>query len=301
MTSTSTSIKSLKIAEIRSLQLSILYRGPLSSCNYGCEYCPFAKKVETPEEHKADGEALERFVTWIAQRNTDDEISVFFTPWGEALPHKRYQDAIQRLSHMPQIKKVAIQTNLSAKLTFVERCNKGKVALWATYHPGETSRPAFLQQCQILSTSQVNYSVGVVGLKEHFDEIVALRQDLPADVYLWVNAYKRESGYYSADDLRLLLSIDPLFSFNNKYHPSLGEDCRCGSTVISVDGAGTMQRCHFIKESIGNIYDTNFADALKRTPCTAISCGCHIGYVHMDSLKLYEVFGDGVLERIPAK
>ena len=29
------------------MNLSILYRGPLSSCNYGCEYCPFAKHRET--------------------------------------------------------------------------------------------------------------------------------------------------------------------------------------------------------------------------------------------------------------
>lgn len=27
--------------------------------------------------------------------------------------------------------------------------------------------------------------------------------------------------------------------------------------------------------------------------------GCHIGYVHLDRLKLYDTFGDGVLERIP--
>ena len=26
------------------MNLSILYRGPLSSCNYACGYCPFAKR-----------------------------------------------------------------------------------------------------------------------------------------------------------------------------------------------------------------------------------------------------------------
>ncbi|MEN8446791.1 MAG: radical SAM protein, partial [Cyanobacteria bacterium J06555_13] len=29
------------------MNLSILYRGPLLSCNYGCEYCPFAKRQQT--------------------------------------------------------------------------------------------------------------------------------------------------------------------------------------------------------------------------------------------------------------
>ena len=29
------------------VRYNILYRGPLSSCNYGCEYCPFAKHAES--------------------------------------------------------------------------------------------------------------------------------------------------------------------------------------------------------------------------------------------------------------
>jgi hypothetical protein len=40
------------------MKLSILYRGPLSSCNYGCDYCPFAKRVETSAEREADRRAL---------------------------------------------------------------------------------------------------------------------------------------------------------------------------------------------------------------------------------------------------
>jgi hypothetical protein len=44
------------------LSLSILYRGPLSSCNYACGYCPFAKRRETAAELARDREALARFV-----------------------------------------------------------------------------------------------------------------------------------------------------------------------------------------------------------------------------------------------
>jgi hypothetical protein len=43
----------------------------------------------------------------------------------------------------------------------------------------------------------------------------------------------------------------------------------------------------------------HFEGALGETPCTNSVCGCHIGYVHMNDLKLYDVFGAGVLERIP--
>jgi hypothetical protein len=62
-----------------------------------------------------------------------------------------------------------------------------------------------------------------------------------------------------------------------------------------------MRRCHFVKAPIGNIYDPAFADALYERPCPNATCGCHIGYVHMDEMRLRRVFGQGILERIPAE
>src|SRR5439155_13329710 len=50
------------------LTLSLLYRGPLSSCNYDCGYCPFAKRRETAAELARDRTALGRFVDWVAAR-----------------------------------------------------------------------------------------------------------------------------------------------------------------------------------------------------------------------------------------
>jgi MoaA/NifB/PqqE/SkfB family radical SAM enzyme len=145
----------------------------------------------------------------------------------------------------------------------------------------------------------VRFSVGVVGLKEHFAEIDALRRELPPDVYLWVNAFKREADYYTPEMLADLTRIDPLFPLNNQYHASRGESCRTGRSVISVDGDGVVRRCHFIKTPIGNIYDADFESCLTERPCANDTCGCHIGYVHLDRLKLYDTFGEGVLERIP--
>lgn len=280
------------------MNLSILYRGPLSSCNYACEYCPFAKHVETQSELAQDRECLERFLGWCANR-TQDQLGVLFTPWGEALVRRWYQDALVRLTNLSQFHKVAIQTNLSCKLDWVERCDKSKLALWCTFHPTESTRQRFVTKCQELSERGVRFSVGVVGLKEHVGEIEALRRELPSDVYVWVNAYKREADYYTPEMVEQLESVDPLFAFNNQYHTSLGEPCAAGSRVISVDGDGTIRRCHFIKRPIGNIYDVNFEAALIEQPCTNATCGCHIGYVHLDRLKLSETFGSGVLERIP--
>jgi hypothetical protein len=281
-----------------SLNLSILYRGPLASCNYDCDYCPFAKHRESWAELARDRDALERFVTW-ATSQVDLSLGVLFTPWGEALVRHWYQAAIVRLSHLPHVRRVAIQTNLSCRLDWLDRCDPARVGLWCTYHPTQVAREAFVARCADLDRRQVRYSVGVVGTHDGRLEAEALRRELPEHVYLWVNAYKRQPEYYSPDDLAFWESIDPMFRLNLLDHPSLGRTCRCGTSVISVDGDGTIRRCHFIKQPIGNIYDLDFRRSLFDRPCPNRVCGCHIGYVHMDALQLGAVYGDGVLERVP--
>jgi MoaA/NifB/PqqE/SkfB family radical SAM enzyme len=282
------------------MTLSILYRGPLSSCNYGCVYCPFAKRRETREELAADKRALERFTRWVgAGARRAGSLAVLFTPWGEALIRRSYQRALADLTAMPHVHRTAIQTNLACSLDWVEACDKEKLALWTTFHPTEVRRARFVARCLELVRRGVRFSAGVVGLREHFGEIVALREELPRDVYVWVNAYRREANYYTEGDVRLLESIDPLFRMNTRSYPSLGESCRAGSEVISVAGDGTARRCHFIDEPIGNIYDEGFDERLTPRPCTNATCRCHIGYVHLDYLELDKVFGAGILERIP--
>ena len=56
--------------------LTVLYRGPLASCNYACAYCPFAKKKDSRQDLQRDARGLERFVDWVAGRSTPT--SVFF-------------------------------------------------------------------------------------------------------------------------------------------------------------------------------------------------------------------------------
>jgi MoaA/NifB/PqqE/SkfB family radical SAM enzyme len=282
------------------LDLWILYRGPLSSCNYGCTYCPFAKHAETAEELVDDRRALERFVDWVSGRH-EDRIGILFTPWGEALIRRWYQEALVRLTRLPHVTRAAIQTNLSCRLEWVEDCDKERLALWTTFHPTEVTRSRFVARCLELDRRGVRFSVGAVGLKEHREEIAALRRELPDHIYVWVNAYKREPDYYSEDDLRHFEAIDALFPINTQYHPSRGRSCRCGTSVIAVAGDGTMRRCHFVQEPISNIYEEGFEQALYGRPCPKATCGCHIGYVHLDYLGLYNVFGKGVLERIPER
>ncbi len=279
------------------IALSILYRGPLASCNYDCHYCPFAKRRDSPQQLALDRQQLERFVYWVQQR--DAVTNVLFTPWGEALIRSWYRDAMTTLSRLPHVERVAIQTNLSCSLDWLAACDLDTLGLWCTYHPDEVDRQRFVGRCEQLSERGVRYSVGVVGLKEHFDEIEMPRKELPSNVYLWINASKRDADYYTAGDVDRLASIDPLFELNNRRHQSLGHACHAGESVISVDGDGRAKRCHFIEAPIGNIYDPEFESALHAQPCTAKTCGCHIGYVHLQPLDLYSVFGSGVLDRIP--
>ena len=280
------------------MKLSILYRGPLSSCNYACPYCPFAKHHETDTEHARDTKSLARFVDFI-KANPNIQFSIFFTPWGEALIRKRYQNALITLTNLPNIEKVAIQTNASCRFDWAARCDKSKLGLWVTYHPGETSREAFLKRCEAMKKQGIRFSVGVVGIKEHFAEIENLRAQLSPEIYVWVNAFKRLENYYTPHETDFLTAIDPLFPLNNTRHQSLNRACQTGETVIAVDGDGNMQRCHFIKQIIGNIYHENWQNALRPRLCSNQTCGCHIGYVHLNDLNLYKVFEGGLLERIP--
>ncbi len=280
-----------------SLNWSILYRGTLSGCNYSCDYCPFAKKKDSRKVLEKDAYELNRFVNWVETRKKE-RIGILFTPWGEALIRKHYQQAIVRLSQMPHVCKVSIQTNLSCSLNWLENCDKEKVALWATYHPTQTTMSQFLKKCQQLDALQIKYSVGVVGFKEALTEIEALRQKLPANTYLWINALKKDAHYYTPDDIYRMSAIDPHVAYNLTHHVSKGLSCRAGHSTFSVSGSGEMTRCHFIKEPIGNIYAVDFEQNLYPRLCTNDTCGCHIGYVHLEKLHLEKVFGDRLLERI---
>ena len=238
--------------------LTILYRGPLSSCNYDCSYCPFAKRHEDSEQLMTDRKALERFVDWAASY-TDGKLSVFFTPWGEALTRRWYHTAIQRLSRLPSIRKVAAQTNLSWTIDWLDECDVSKVGLWCTYHASQVTRDNFLEQCQRLRQRKVSHSVGMVATPNDYEEIEAMRSALPSDTYLWLNAFDIGNGQkyaYSQSELERLELIDCHFRSNTINHLSYGRLCHSGSSYFSVNGEGDVRRCHFVEEHLGNLSES---------------------------------------------
>ncbi|MGW0666884.1 STM4011 family radical SAM protein [Streptomyces sp. NPDC002746] len=283
------------------MDLTILYRGPLASCDYDCPYCPFAKRRDSREQLRADRAALERFTAWAAAQR-DDRISVLFTPWGEGLVRSWYRRAMVELAGLPHIRRVAIQTNLSGRTRWLAEAGaagRDKIALWCTYHPGQTPYERFLDRCGELASLGIRHSVGVVGLDDHLDEARRLRAALPEEVYLWVNA--AEGHTYTDAEAGRWTEIDPLFPYSRHPHRSAGLPCRTGESVISVDGEGTVRRCHFVRAELGNLYDGSYRGALGPRACPLAVCDCHIGYVHLETLPLYDVFAGGVLERVPAR
>ncbi|MFJ3103850.1 STM4011 family radical SAM protein [Streptomyces sp. NPDC086835] len=279
------------------MDLTVLYRGPLSSCDYDCPYCPFAKRRDSREQLRADRAALERFAGWAAGQ-TGDRLSVLFTPWGEGLVRSWYRRTLTELSHLPHIRRVAIQTNLSCRTDWLAEASPETLALWCTYHPGQTPYDRFISKCRDLIRREIRFSVGIVGFPGHLEEARRLRADLPGHIYLWVNA--PEGHELSDAEAQAWTELDPLFPYSRHPHRSAGLPCRTGESVVSVDGEGTVRRCHFVRAELGNLYDGSYRRALRPRACPLAVCDCHIGYVHLETLPLYDVFAGGVLERIPS-
>ncbi|MFE1507710.1 STM4011 family radical SAM protein [Streptomyces sp. NPDC058726] len=279
------------------MDLTLLYRGPLASCDYDCPYCPFAKRRDSREQLRADRVRLGRFADWATEQ-TADRLALLFTPWGEGLVRSWYRNTLTRLSHLPHIRRVAIQTNLSCRTDWLADADRDTLALWCTYHPGQTPYPRFLAKCRELVRLGIRFSVGIVGLPQHLEAARRLRADLPEEVYLWVNA--AEGHTYDDAEADVWTALDPLFPYSRRPHASAGLPCRTGESVISVDGEGTVRRCHFVRAELGNLYDGSYRQALRPRPCPLTTCDCHIGYVHLETLPLYDVFAGGVLERVPA-
>ncbi|MBO9766834.1 MULTISPECIES: STM4011 family radical SAM protein [Xanthomonas] len=281
------------------MHLSLLYRGRLSSCNYSCDYCPFAKTYDSAAALRRDAQELARFVAW-AQAQTRP-LSILFTPWGEGLVRRHYREAMVQLSQLPQLRRVAIQTNLCVGLRWLDAANLDRLALWCTYHPSQVTRAAFLQRCQALRERGVRHSVGMVAAHAHMDEIEALRAALPDTTPMWLNAFDpRPPDYYTPEQVQRLSRIDPHFGYNLIPPPSFGAPCLTGESVLSVDGDGTVRRCHFVDAPLGNLYDGSFAAQLRTRSCPNTRCDCFIGYAHRPDLPFQADYAGGVLERVPA-
>jgi hypothetical protein len=306
--------------------LQVLYRGPLESCNYGCIYCPFAKRKESAAQSREDRMALRRFVDWCAHfpdrnRSVGDDrvrLEVLFTPWGEGLHRRRYQRALTDLAKMDHVDFVGIQTNLSVAPRFdttdlgenrSQQALLQKIVLWATWHPSQTSLRRFVDRLVKARDMGVRVSPGMVAVNEHLSLVDEFERELTkAGLRLeWLNAYKQgfrtPKGYYSADQVERLSRIDPMFCSDLVGERSSGKPCATGTTVIAVDGSGDVTRCHFVMKPLGNLYTDPLSDVIcppdTFRPCQRSECNCFQGYVHLKTSRTNALYpGQAALGRL---
>ncbi len=283
------------------MKLDITYRGPLESCNYECHYCPFAKRVDSSMTRAKDKAGLKRFYHWINRRQQKDRFRILFTPWGEALTKSWYREALRKFSFIEHVEKVVIQTNLSTTTEWLKQVNRQKLALWVTFHPTEVTLDQFVHKTQQLDDIGIHYSVGIVGTKENMPFAKQLREQLNPNTYLWVNAYKDQPNYYQPHQRDFFTQIDPYFELNLTDYSSKGCSCRAAVNAISIDGEGNIQPCHFVKQSLGNIYQQELHQLLQQQyMCPNQYCDCYIGYIHLERLEMEKVYGAKIFERIPS-
>lgn len=278
-------------------RLGVLYRGPLDSCNYACSYCPFAKRPARRAMLERDREALARFVAW-ATAPSQWNLEILFTPWGEALVWPWYREAIVALSHAPSVRQVSIQTNGTAPMDFLARADLSRVSLWISWHPTEIDAAPFVAKIAALRGAGVRLSVGAVAVPDRMADIEAMRAALPDAVPMWLNACKPGVRYDEAM-LARGRAIDPAFDLDVRAHRPRGEPCLAGLDTVSVDGDGTVRRCHFVDDVLGNLYTDDLATMLRPRDCTRLRCDCWIGYSNLPKLGVRDAFAsDGLLARI---
>ncbi len=255
---------------------SLLYRGFLSSCNYSCGYCPFAKRADNRRQLLRDRQSVEHFSNWIAEQ-TSEQWKILFTPWGEALTRSWYRAALIRLSHLPQVLRAGAQTNLSCGVRWINECNLERLSLWTTFHPSEISASVFALKVMRLRERGVLLSVGMVAVPGLLSDVQDMRDRLPPDVYMWLNAQQPRRRPYSEDEIARYSQIDQNFQLTLRPVRSQGRPCPAGEVAFTVDGNGDMRRCHFVDAVIGNIYDAKWRSALMPRNCPNACCKCFLG------------------------
>lgn len=283
---------------------NIYFRGFLSSCNYTCSYCNFAKRKSSKMELLKDKECLNRFCVFFDTTEFRNAVSIFLTPYGEGLIHDYYVEAIGKLAKSRKCKYVSCQTNLSFNINdFLEKlktlnADLSKVKLWASYHPEMVSTDEFVSKVKVLK-SRIDLCVGIVAIPDNLDSVFELRKHLPQEIYMWINAKEREETRYSKSQIKSLVEIDPLFYNELQRNKAQNSCCNAGVDSVFIRANGDVFPCHLYKSKLFNIYlNQNPTSPFK---CDRKSCHCYLSYSHRVELNLERYFGDYTPIRLPAK
>lgn len=254
------------------------YRGHLKSCNYSCSYCPFSKRKGSAREEQQDRQSFFRFIARMDELHSA-EGAVQIIPYGEALIHPYYWEGLAGLSRNPRLDAVGAQSNFSFpvnEMLSIYRQQGGiteKLRLWGTFHPEMTTVEQFVKQCTLLSSQNVPYCVGAVGVPEQMESIRLLRKSLPASVYLWMNKMDGMKRNYTPSEIEGFLEIDPYFGMELSHHKADAAFCADNRFVES---DGTMHPCNLSRQNLGNFY--NMHDASPLISCARKECSCYLAY-----------------------
>lgn len=251
------------------------YRGSLKSCNYSCSYCPFSKRKGSAKEYQEDKKALFSFVDVMTKEGREGAVQI--VPYGEALIHEYYWEALAILSKNPALDAVGAQSNFSFPVEKMLGCflkaggEPKKLRLWGTFHPEMTSVQEFASQCERLLEKQISFCVGVVGVPKNISLIKQLRQALPKQVYFWINKMDGLNRSYTSEEKAAFLAIDEYFELELKHHPANPSLC-AGSRFVEADGA--LHGCNISRQCLGNIYE---GEVIKEH-CKRKECSCYLSY-----------------------
>ncbi len=237
----------------------ITWRGHLRSCNYACDYCPFAKKAPSADEHGQDAAALLRFCRFLEETPFEHPISVLLAPYGEALMHKRYPEALARLSRNPAVRQASCQTNMSlAPEVFLQQlraegADLSRLALWATFHPAFATPEEFAEKTRMLA-QHLRMAVGAVGDPAALPALHRLKALLPAGASFWINAMDGLNRAYTAGEKDALTALDARFPLELRPHAPDLLNCSAGRSSLFVLADGSAYPCNRSKLKLGNIY-----------------------------------------------
>lgn len=263
----------------------IFYRGLIKSCNYSCGYCPFSKHI-SKRELEMDKKELERFVACMEQ-NPLNVGAVQIVPYGEALIHEYYWEAMAALSRIPELEQIGCQTNLSfpvkRMLAVFEKAGgcREKLRLWCTFHPTMVSVEDFLEQCSLLEEEKVAYCVGSVGVPEQEKVLAQLRAELSPSVYMWVNPMDGLGRAYTQEEIADFEKIDAFFPYLLKHKKAQPQQCKgCLGEALFVHSNGDVTPCNISRKKLGNIYQElsfwNHQQTIKN--CGQKECSCFLAY-----------------------
>ncbi len=283
----------------------IQYRGSLKSCNYSCSYCPFSKHPMSDKELGKDK------TQWFAFVSSLHEIAARFhicalqvVPYGEALIHPWYWEGLGDLCGISEIEAVGAQTNFSFSLPEALKHfehtggKREKLRLWATFHPEMVSVADFVGKCQKVLDEGIIFCVGAVGVPENLTLLQNLREELPREIYLWINKMDGLNRPYSKKEKEGFTVIDPYFAY--QLNPVLSDVSQCRGRLF-VEGDGKLRTCNISRNWQMAWEELCQAASFPEPECGRRVCSCYLAYGGRADFAYRDVFGDYSVFRVPVE